>query len=94
LNVTGEATWPTYTNVSYPIFNDDGTYYLDPSGIDYFDDYEPYRWTTFTDNLDLSGSNYYYSQMDETTDWSNYGWPEPLEYDECAKRVIYGISMY
>ncbi|MCJ1311630.1 hypothetical protein MMC25_005303 [Agyrium rufum] len=83
LNMTGQATWPLYTNKTYPnwIENDDGSPLLDYDGTiiaDPFDD--PPQFQYFPYPLDPTGIDYY--TIGTNPDFSNYGWPLPLEYDE------------
>ena len=83
LNNTGEATWPSHTNKTYPnwIDNDDGSPLLDSDETiipNPFDDLPPFQYLDIP--LDPTGTDFYTNGTD--IDYSNYGWPLPLEYDE------------
>ena len=88
LNETGKATWPLYTNKIYPnwILNDDGSPLLDWDDSiipDPFDPVQPFQYPDY--ELQLQGADYYQNSSD--VDYSNYGWPDQLEYDEYPLEV-------
>ncbi|KAK5739014.1 hypothetical protein LTR17_005532 [Elasticomyces elasticus] len=82
LNLSGTATWPTYTNKSFPNFDldSDGSPLKDFDG-NFVDMSDPRP--VFTDyglNLSMAGQDYY--QQGIPLDWEGHGWHEVLEYDE------------
>lgn len=82
LNSSGTATWPTFTNKTYPDFNNspDGTPREDLDGnvIDNSDSSPIFN--SYGLQLDLSGQDYYQDGIG--LDWVGHGWPVTLEYDE------------
>lgn len=84
LNNSGDATWPTYTNKTFPDWtsNTDGSPAQDIDGT-YIDNSN--EMPTFYDVLaeldtDWSASDYYFDGID--SNWTGHGWPDMLEYDE------------
>lgn len=84
LNNSGKATWPVFTNKTYPNFDDDpdnGTPSQDPDG-NLVDNSDPSP--SFSDyGLNLTvmlGQDYY--QDGVSMDYEGHGWPTALEYDE------------
>ena len=83
LNNTGQATWPLYTNKSYPnwYLNDDGSPALDWDESVIQDPFEPIQPFQYPDyELQLVGADYFQNGSD--SDYTNYGWLDQLEYDE------------
>ncbi|RMZ86661.1 hypothetical protein DV736_g6112, partial [Chaetothyriales sp. CBS 134916] len=83
LNNSGAATWPVYTNKTYPnwYLSEDGSPLLDwdESVIeDPFGDIPPFQY--YETNMDPTGTNYFLEGASD--DYSNYGWDAQLEYDE------------
>lgn len=68
LNASGEATWPVYTNVTYPD-------YESSSGNDF-------QYLMTTEEYGLKGKDYFVPSLDQPTDNGNHGAPEYLDYDE------------
>lgn len=84
LDNSGAATWPIYTNKTFPdwVNSDDGTPAQDVDGT-YIDNSN--EMPTFNDVLsdletDWAASDYYFDGID--ANWTGHGWPEMLEYDE------------
>lgn len=67
LNVSGQATWPTHTNVTYPDY--------DPSVGDF-------QYLQTLEEYGLKGKDYFVDVDAEPSDNGNYGWPEYLGYSE------------
>lgn len=82
LNSSGSATWPRFTNKTYPDFDysPDGTPQEDMDG-NYVDNFEPLsKFVDYGVPLDLSGQDYYQDGLNLS--YIGHGWPEALEYDE------------
>lgn len=82
LNSSGTATWPMFTNKTYPDFNDNpnGSPREDLDG-NLFDDSDPLPvFQSYGLELDLTGQDYYQDGIQ--LNWEGHGWPEALEYDE------------
>lgn len=82
LDASGQATWPTFTNKTYPNFqdNDDGSPSEDEDGnlVDLSEELQAF--TDYGLELDPSGQNYY--QEGISVNYTGHGWPTALEYDE------------
>jgi hypothetical protein len=78
-----EATWPTYTNKCYydVSYGDWGWYYFENGTcLEPFDDY--FVDATYSNGLNqLAAWDYYVERPDAIND-DNYGWFDPLEWDE------------
>lgn len=84
LDNSSQATWPAYTNKTFPDWYDDnnGIPAQDVDGT-YIDNSN--EMPTFYDVLsgldtDWSASDYYFDGID--ANWTGHGWPDMLEYDE------------
>ncbi|KAI1755045.1 hypothetical protein F4782DRAFT_489763 [Xylaria castorea] len=82
LNSSGIATWPMFTNKTYPDFNNspDGSPREDLDGNPIDDSDTSPVFQSYGLELDLSGQDYYQDGIQ--LDWEGHGWPEALEYDE------------
>lgn len=89
LNNSGKATWPTHTNKTYPnwYWNNDGSPLYDVDGTLLQDIWEELPAFQHLDALALSptGQDLYSGQA--SPDYSNYGWPVRLEYDEYPLQI-------
>lgn len=76
LNSSGQATWPTSTNVTYP--------YYEPSV------YYGFQYLSVDETTEPAGKHYSVDTQLQYSDNSNYGWPEYL-MAYCAERrhVLY-----
>lgn len=90
LNDSGEATWPLYTNKTYPNWVDDpfeGAPLLDADGNiveNPFNDPPVFTWTNITD-MDWTGKDYFVpATADDSLIW---GTTEMLEYDEFPLQI-------
>ena len=90
LNDSGEATWPLYTNKTYPDWSGDpvnGAPKLDAEENIIENPFNPppvFVWTNITD-MDWTGKDYFVPAMDN--DSSIWGTTEMLEYDEFPLQI-------
>lgn len=85
LDNSGEATWPTHTNKTFPDWTNDADFGTPAQDVDgtYIDNAN--EMPAFHDVLsgldtDWSASDYYFDGID--ANWTGHGWPDMLEYDE------------
>lgn len=82
LNSSGTATWPMFTNKTYPDFDNspDGSPREDVDGNLIDDSDASPVFQSYGLELDLTGQDYYQDGI--LLNREGHGWPEALEYDE------------